>query len=82
MTTIEYTVTDPLGLHARPAGALVKFVKGLGCPVTLQKGGKTADAAKLFAVMGLAVKGGDPIVLTVEDDDKADALRAFLEQNL
>ena len=85
MTTLTYTVTDPLGLHARPAGMLVKKAKELGCKVMLAKGGKTADATKMFAVMGLAVKGGDEIVFTLEGENEAQAaemLKAFLEENL
>lgn len=85
MTTLRYTVTDPLGLHARPAGMLVKKAKELGCKVMLAKGEKTADAAKMFAVMGLSVKGGDEIVFTLEGDNEAEAaqtLEAFLKENL
>lgn len=85
MTTLTYTVTDPLGLHARPAGMLVKKAKELGCKVMLTKGEKTADASKMFAVMGLSVKGGDEIVFTLEGENEAqakDILEAFLKENL
>lgn len=85
MKQITYKVTDPQGLHARPAGMLVKKVKELGCPVTITKGDKTADAAKLFAVMGLSVKGEEEITFTLDganEDAEGEALLAFLQENI
>ena len=29
MKSFDYTITDPVGIHARPAGILVKEVKSL-----------------------------------------------------
>ena len=59
MKQFTITIQDKEGLHARPAGLLSKAAKGFQCAVTLTKGEKTADLKKIFAVMGLAVKGGD-----------------------
>ncbi len=84
MKKFEYTVKDDLGLHARPAGLLVKCVSGYKSAVTLTKGGKSADAKRLFGVMGLAVKFGDVISVTIEgeDEDAAySAIKAFCESN-
>ena len=62
MKQFQYTVTDPMGIHARPAGLLVKAAKPLDSTITIIKeGGKSANATKLMAVMGLAIKAGmDP----------------------
>lgn len=82
MNEIQYVVSDPAGLHARPAGALVKKIKEYACDVTLTYGEKTVDAKKLFAIMGLAVKGGETIALTFSGDGAdtaAEEVRAFLE---
>ena len=57
MKQFTITIQDKEGLHARPAGLLSKAAKGFQCAVTLTKGEKTADLKKIFAVMGLAVKG-------------------------
>jgi len=76
-------ITDKLGLHARPAGLLVKTVQPFACSVTLTCNGKTADAKKLFCVMGLGAKCGDVLQVICDGDDDAAALRAieaFCEQ--
>ena len=59
MITFTYTITDASGIHARPAGLLVKQAAGFPCAITLQKGEKTADAKRIFAVMSLAAKQGE-----------------------
>ena len=85
MKTFEYMIKDELGIHARPAGLLVKAAKALDSAVKIEKDGKRADAAKLFAVMGLGVKHADTVKVTVEGGDEDASLKAmeeFFEKNL
>lgn len=85
MKTFEYTVKDELGIHARPAGMLVKEVKNYKSKVTLNKGDKEVDASRLIAVMGMGVKNGDTVTVSIEGEDEAQAsaaLRTFFETNL
>ena len=79
MKSFSYTVKDELGIHARPAGMLVKEVKNFHSKVTLEKDGKSVDASRLMAVMGMGVKKDQ----TVTDEGAAcDAIKAFFETNL
>ena len=85
MKTFEYTITDPVGIHARPAGILVKKLKEFASTVTIAKGEKSVNALKLMALMGLGIKQGDKITVTVEGDDEEKAaaeIEAFLKANL
>ena len=66
MKQFQYTIKDELGVHARPAGLLVKLVKGYASTATLEKGGKTCDLRKLMALMGMGVKQGDTVTVKVE----------------
>ena len=75
---------DELGLHARVAGELVKCVSTGTSHVTLEKGGKTADASRLFAVMALCVRQGEVVTVSVEgpNEEKDSAvLQEFCEKN-
>ena len=84
MKEITFTVTDPLGIHARPAGILVKEAKKFSSKITVFKGDKSCDMKKLLQLMGLAVKQGDTINVQVEGDDEdacAAAIEAFLKEN-
>ena len=85
MKTFNYTITDPVGIHARPAGMLVIEVKKYESKVTIKKGEKSTDATKLMMLMGLGVKCGDDIVVEVSGVDEENAsteLEAFFKANL
>ena len=56
MKEFQYTVKDACGIHARPAGLLVKTVKGFASSATLETAGKRCDMRKLMALMGLGVR--------------------------
>ena len=85
MKEFKYVITDPEGIHARPAGILVKQAAGYQSTVKITKGEKSADAKRIFGVMGLGVKTGEEITITVEgaDEDTATAeLETFFKENL
>lgn len=79
MKTFDYTITDPVGIHARPAGVLVKEVKAYDAVIKITKDGKSAEAKKLMALMGLGVKQGDTVTVSVEGGDE-EAIAAKLEE--
>ena len=85
MKEIKYVITDPLGMHARPAGMLVKAVAPYASKITVTAPTGTADARRLMALMKLAAKQGMELTVTIDgaDEEKAAAeLKAFLEANL
>lgn len=85
MKSFEYTITDEVGIHARPAGILAKKVKEFNSVVTISKDGKSAEAKKLMAVMGLGVKQGQTVTVTVEGADEETAvveIEKFFKENL
>ncbi len=81
----EYVIKDSVGIHARPAGNLVKKVKEYKSKVIITKDGKSAEGNKLMALMSLGIKCGDTVIVTVEGDDEniaGPAIRHFFEENL
>ena len=85
MKSFEYTITDPVGIHARPAGILVKEIKKYASTVTVVKGEKSVNALKLMALMGMGIKQGDTIRIDVEGPDEETAaaeIEAFFKANL
>ena len=85
MKSFEYTITDPVGIHARPAGLLVKEVKSHpDSKVTVTKGDKTEEAKKLTALMKMGIKQGDTVTVKVEGGDEdavCAAMEAFFKNN-
>lgn len=85
MKEFNYTITDEIGIHARPAGMLAKKAKAFESSVTIAKGEKEAVLTKLMAVMALGVKHGDTVTVKAEGADEEAAIaeiKKFFEENL
>jgi phosphocarrier protein HPr len=85
MENFCYVIHDNEGIHARPAGLLVKEAQKYSADIKIQKGARQADAKKLFAVMSLAAKKGEEITITIEGSDEkecAPLLQNFFKENL
>lgn len=74
MAEAQRTVTfgSAVGLHARPAATIAKAAAESGHAVTLEAGGKKANAASVLLLLSMGVAKDDEITLTVSGDD-ADA---------
>ena len=85
MQSFTFTITDPEGFHARPAGMFVKEVKKFPCKVTIRKDNRIVDANKMFALMGLGIKGGETFTVITEGEKETEAavaLEEFLKANV
>lgn len=85
MKQFTYVITDEIGIHARPAGLLVKEAKKYQSTITITCNGKSAAASKLMAVMSMGVKHADTVEVSVEgpDEDTAfEQMQKFFHENL
>ena len=85
MKSFNYVITDEIGIHARPAGLLVKEAKKYASKVVIKANGKSAEATRLMAIMGMGVKCGQTVEVEVTGDDEDTAfegMKAFFEENL
>jgi len=85
MITTTVIIEDPIGLHARPAGQIVKLVKESGLTVHMGKPGQELVMANSpLRMMALKAKTGEQLVIAVDTDDQgvADALFAQIQDFL
>ena len=85
MKEISYVINDAIGIHARPAGLLVKATSKYNCNIRIKKGTIDNDAKSIIGVMSLGVKKGEEITLSFDGTDEAEAsetIRTFLLENL
>jgi len=85
MRKFQYTIKEPNGLHARPAGLFVRCSQECSSDVNVSKDGKSANAKRLFSVMGLGVCKGDVITVSCEGSSEASdisKLKSFCEANI
>ena len=88
MRTIDQTIRNPSGLHARPAAMFVKTAAGFASRITLEnldRGTAPVDAKSIIAVMSSGVATGHRVRVTAEgaDEDAAiETLDAFIASGL
>ena len=85
MKIFEHQIKDPSGLHARPAGMLVKEASSFSSEITIEANDKKADAKKIFSLMSLNIRYGQTITVSVSGSDEelaANSLKKFLENNI
>ena len=81
----EYIITDKTGIHARPAGEIVKIVKRYDCEVTAEAGGKSGAADSVIALMSLGAAEGTRITFRASGPEGSQALEAlyqYVKENL
>ena len=85
MKSFSYVINDELGLHARPAGLLVKEAKKFSSKITLTKEERTVSATQLMMIMSMGVKKGAEVTVTADGADEEEAIAAlekFFQENL
>ena len=82
MVSGKVILSAPTGLHARPAGELVKLVKGFeGSTVRISTPARSVNAASMLSVLSLGIKQGTELEVSVEGGDEAavfDAVSSFI----
>ncbi len=76
MRSFAYVITDRVGIHARPAGMLVREAQKYRSEILVSKGKKEADAKNLMQIMSLGAKCGDEISVKVSGEDEEEACEA------
>ena len=85
MISFDYVIKDEIGLHARPAGMLVKEARKYKSRIVIKCGEKSAEAIKLMALMSICIKCGNTITVEVNGEDEslcAENLKEFFKTNL
>lgn len=85
MKQFNYVIKDEVGIHARPAGMLVKEAKKYASKIVIKKEDKSAEATKLMALMSMGVKCGQEVTVEITGEDEVTAyegIKNFFESNL
>lgn len=78
MVSQKVVITNPTGLHLRPAGILCKEAMQFSCSITFLYRGNSANAKSVLSVLGACIKSGDEIELICEGEDEEAALSAIV----
>ena len=79
MVSKKVTITNPTGLHLRPAGVLCKTALQFSCSITFRYGNTTANAKSVLSVLGACIHAGDEIELFCDGIDQELALKTLVD---
>ena len=79
MLSQKITVSNPSGLHLRPAGNLCNEAIKYQSSIEFVFEGGRANAKSVLSVLGACVKCGDEIEFVCEGEDEAEALKTLVE---
>ena len=77
MKSFAYVIADRVGIHARPAGIVVKEAKKYESSVLFKSGDKEADGKKLAPLMAMGIKCGDELTVEAGGTDEEAACEAM-----
>jgi len=77
MAELRLRVLDPSGLHGRPAAQVVRTSARFSSRISIEVGGKSADAKSLIGLLGLTIRPGSEITIVADGTDAGDALAAL-----
>jgi phosphocarrier protein HPr len=75
MIELKLTVTNDLGLHARPSAQVVHTASRFKAEISLSKGTMTINAKSMLGVMALAAEHGAELIMRVDGEDEREAAR-------
>ena len=79
MITKKVKITNPTGLHMRPAGIFCNKASEFECSVRFRYDNTMANAKSVLSVLGACIKSGDEIVLECEGSDEKEAMEAMVK---
>ncbi len=73
MKEITKKITDPIGLHARPASLVVKEANTFESEMKILSNGKEGNLKSIMNIMSMGVKTGEEVTIQItgKDEDKA-----------
>ncbi len=73
----QFIVTDPVGLHARPATLLVNEASKYASDIKILVDGKEGNLKSIMGVMALAIKTDQVFEIEVSDDNEVEAIEGL-----
>lgn len=77
MYSKEITVTNQVGLYARPATFFVQKANEFPCNINVEHKGRRVNAKSLLGVLSLAITKDCSILLTADGANEKDAVEAL-----
>lgn len=82
MEKVTVTITNPLGLHARPAVLLVRLLQDYKCNIKVYKNGddtKVYHPQSILSVLSIGAMQGNELTFVADGEDEKEVIKAVEE---
>ena len=79
MVKKEVTITNNIGLHARPATFFIQKANTFKSSVWIEKEERKVNAKSLLGVLSLGITQGMTIAIVADGSDEADAVNGLVD---
>ena len=77
MYSKEFTINNPIGLHARPATFFIQKANEFRSNIHIEKGSRSVNAKSLLGVLSLGIVCGTQISIVATGPDAEEAVSAL-----
>ena len=75
----KVTLTNEIGLHARPASIFIRAAVQYPCDIIVEKNGRSYNAKSIMSVLSISASNGDELVLKASGDKEEEAVKALVD---
>ena len=75
----KVTLTNEIGLHARPASIFIRAAVKFPCDITVEKNGRSYNAKSIMSVLSMSASKGDEIVIRADGESENEAVSALID---
>lgn len=79
MTQRDVTITNNIGLHARPATFFIQKANSFKSSIWIEKDDRKVNAKSLLGVLSMGIAKGMTITLVADGQDESNAVAALVE---
>ncbi|OUP52287.1 hypothetical protein B5F17_09605 [Butyricicoccus pullicaecorum] len=79
MKKLEHQIADPIGIHARPAERLAQAAGAFQSKIVIAAHGDETEAIYPLSVLGMNIRHGDTVTVTIEGSDEVQAAQAIAD---
>ncbi|MFO3717205.1 HPr family phosphocarrier protein [Anaerococcus sp. ENR1011] len=75
----KVTLTNEIGLHARPASIFIRAAVKFPCDITVERNGRSYNAKSIMSVLSMSASNGDELTLRASGDNEEEAVKTLVD---
>ena len=75
----KVTLSNEIGLHARPASIFIRQAVKFPCDITVVKAGRSYNAKSIMSVLSMSASNGEELTIKASGEKEEDAVNSLVD---